>query len=59
VLKSHLITLILFSGLVSVFFAALTRETPKDAVKIGSIMLGSMVGMSILVAWLMYFFPLG
>jgi hypothetical protein len=58
-LRSHFFTLVLFSGLVSVFFATLTRETLKEAVKLGSVMMGSMVGVSIVVAYLMYFFPLG
>ena len=58
-LKSHFLTLVLFSALVSIFFATLTRETVRDAVRLGGVMMASMVGISLLVAYLMYFFPLG
>jgi len=58
-LRSHFFTLILFSALVSTFFGTLTRETAKDAVRLGGVMMVSMVGISLIVAYLMYFFPLG
>jgi len=58
-LRSHFLTLVLFSALVSVFFATLTRETVRDAVKLGGVMMASMVGISLIVAYLMYFFPPG
>lgn len=58
-LRSHFFTLVLFSALVSIFFATLTRETAKDAVRLGTVMMASMIGISLIVAYLMYFFPLG
>ncbi len=56
---SHLLTLLIFSALVSAFFATLTRESLREALKVGSVMMGSMVAISVLMAYLMYFFPLG
>jgi hypothetical protein len=58
-LGSHFLTLVTFSALVSIFFSTLTRETLKDALKLGGVMMASMVGISLIVAYLMYFFPLG
>jgi len=58
-LRSHFLTLVLFAALVSIFFATLTRETLKDALKLGGLMMASMIGISLVVAYLMYFFPLG
>jgi hypothetical protein len=56
-LGSHLLTLILFSGLVSIFFAALSRENFKDGLRLGALMMGLMVGIALAVAWVMYIFP--
>ncbi|HXI04378.1 MAG TPA: hypothetical protein VNI57_14495 [Candidatus Saccharimonadales bacterium] len=55
---SHLLTLIIFAVLVSVFFGALTRETFREGSRIAGVMFASIVGFSLLVAWLMYLFPL-
>jgi hypothetical protein len=57
-LRSHFLTLVIFSTLVSTFFASLTRETPREAIRVGSIMLLSMIGISVVVAYVMYVFPL-
>jgi hypothetical protein len=56
-LGSHLFTLTVFSVLVSTFFACLGRETLKEGLKIASIMAGSMVGVSLVIAYIMYIFP--
>lgn len=58
-LDSHFFTLLVFSTLVSVFFACLTRETLREALKVGSAMLAAMIGVSLLLAYVMYLFPLG
>lgn len=55
---SHLLTLIIFAVLVSVFFGALTRETFREGARIAGVMFASIVGFSLLVAWIMYLFPL-
>ena len=56
---SHLGILIVFSVLVGVFFGALSRETFREGVKVALVLSLSMVVISLLVAYLMYPFPLG
>ena len=56
---SHLGILIVFSVLVGVFFGALSRETFREGVKVALVLSMSMIVISLLVAYLMYPFPLG
>ena len=56
---SHVLTLAVFAALVSVFFATLAKETVREALRFGSIMVGLMVGISVVVGWVMYLFPFG
>ncbi len=58
-MKSHLAILVVFSILVGAFFGALSRETLREAFKVGLVLTLSMVVISMLVAYLMYPFPLG
>ena len=58
-LRSHFLTLLIFSVLVSAFFGTLTRETPRECLKVAVVMLVSMLGISVIVGYVMYFFPLG
>jgi hypothetical protein len=52
----HLFHLLLFSGLVSVFFATLAGEDRRSRLKIGGWLFGGMVLLSVLLAWIMYAF---
>lgn len=52
----HLFHLLLFSGLVSVFFATLAGEDRRSRLKIGAWLFGGMVLLSFLLAWIMYAF---
>jgi Na+-driven multidrug efflux pump len=56
---SHLAILVVFSILVGAFFGALSRETVREAFKVGLVLTLSMILLSLLVAYLMYPFPLG
>lgn len=56
-MKSHLLHLLLYSSLVSVFFALLTRDTVRDRLRIGGIIWVAMVGGALVLAYLMYPFP--
>jgi lipoprotein signal peptidase len=56
--RSHLLNLVLFSAIVATFFAFLTKNTPRERVRLGLILGGAMVGLSLLLAWIMYPFPL-
>ena len=52
----HLIHLLIFSVLVSAFFAVWAGDGKRLRRKIGGSLFIGMVGASLLLAWLMYFF---
>jgi len=54
---SHLLSLLLFSALVSTTFATLMRDEWKDRLRLGAKLFGAFVLSSIVVGWLMYPFP--
>jgi len=56
---SHLAILVVFSILVGAFFGALSRDNLREAFKVGLVLTLSMIVLSMLVAYLMYPFPLG
>jgi len=58
VLRSHFLNLALFSVLVSIFFAFLTQTTGRKRVQVMLVMGGSMIVLSLIVAYVMYPFPL-
>jgi hypothetical protein len=58
VLRSHFLNLVLFSVLVSVFFAFLTQTRGRDRVRVMLVMGGAMIVLSLVVAYVMYPFPL-
>jgi len=58
VIRSHFLNLVIFSALVSVFFAFLTQEDRRERLKLMTILCLSMVVLSLLVAYAMFPFPL-
>jgi len=58
VIRSHFLNMAIFSALVAVFFAFLTQNETRDRVRISVIIGGSMVVLSLIVAYVMYPFPL-
>ena len=57
-MTSHLGFLIVFSVFVSVIFAVLMRDRPRDQLMLGARLLGGFVGVALLLAWLIYPLPL-
>ena len=57
-MQSHFVIMAIFSLLVSIFFGLLLRREAKEIVKLGAMLFLCMVGGAILVAWIMYPFPL-
>lgn len=55
---SHLGLLVIFAVLVGAFFGLISRETFRDGLKVFLVLTLSMVVLSLLVAYLMYPFPL-
>lgn len=56
---SHFLLMVLYSALVSVFFAALWRRSLRDQTILFLQLFFGMVGGGLLLAWLMYPFPPG
>jgi hypothetical protein len=57
-IRSHFLNLVIFSVLVGVFFAFLTQTGTRDRVRVLLILGGSMIVLSLVVAYAMYPFPL-
>ncbi len=56
-LRSHFLNMVIFSGLVAVFFAFLTQTGRKERLKVAAILCLSMIVLSLLVAYAMFPFP--
>jgi heme A synthase len=54
---SHLLWLIVFTFLVSVVFAVLMRDDPRDQLRTGAYMLAGFVAAALVFGWLMYPMP--
>ncbi len=57
-IRSHFLNLVVFSVLVAVFFAFLTQERTRDRVRVVLILGGAMIVLSLIVAYVMYPFPM-
>ena len=55
---SHFLLMILYALFVSVVFAVLLRDQPREQLKTGGMMLGGFVAAAYLLSWLMFPFPL-
>ncbi len=56
-MASHLLTLVVFSGLVSTVFATLLRDDRRSRLRFGLKLFAAFVGSVVLVGWLMAPFP--
>ena len=56
-MKSHFIHMVLFSAIVSTFFAFLTRQQPRARFRLGLVLACAMIGASLVLAWVMFPFP--
>ena len=57
-MTSHLGLLVLFASFVSLIFAVLMRDDPKEQVRFGARLLGGFIGAALVLSWLMYPLPL-
>ncbi len=57
-MTSHFGLLILFAAFVSLIFATIAKDTPKEQAKLGFSLLGSFLGSAIVLGWLMRLLPL-
>jgi hypothetical protein len=56
-LQSHLLNLLVFSGLVSTVFATLLRDDPASRIRFGLRAFGGFVLATLVLAWVMRPFP--
>ena len=57
-MTSHFGLMLMFSLFVSIVFAVLTRDEPKEQITLGARLFGGFVGAGILIGWLLYPIPL-
>ena len=56
-MRSHLFLLTLFAFFVSLVFALLAKDEPREQLRFGSLMFGGFVVSAIVLGWLMYPLP--
>jgi hypothetical protein len=57
-MTSHLGLMVIFSLGVSVVFATLQRDEPREQILLGARLLAGFLGVGILMGWVLYFLPL-
>ena len=57
-MTSHFWLMVLYAFFVSLVFAVLLRDDPREQLKTGAMMLGGFIVAAYVVSWLMYPFPL-
>jgi hypothetical protein len=56
-MRSHLLNLLLFSGLVSTVFATLLRDTTRDRLRFGALAFAAFVLSTLAIGWITNPFP--
>ncbi len=57
-MTSHFGMMVLFAGFVSLVFALLMRDEPREQVTFGATLFAGFVGAGVVFGWLMYALPL-
>ena len=57
-MTSHFLLLALFAFLVSIVFAALMRDEPRQQIRTAGVMFAGFVATAVVLGWLMYPLPL-
>ena len=55
---SHFLLMVLFAGFMSLVFALLMRDDPREQVRFGALLWAAFTGIGVLLGWLMYPLPL-
>ena len=56
-MRSHFVLLTLFAFFVSLVFALLTKDEPREQARFGGTMFAGFIAAAIVLGWLMYPFP--
>lgn len=54
----HFLLLVLFAFFVSLVFAVLVRDEPRQQLRTGGLMFGGFIAAAVVLGWLMYPLPL-
>ena len=57
-MTSHFVLLLVFAAFVSVVFATLMRDDPREQLRLGGRIFAGFVGAGVLLGWLLFPFPL-
>jgi hypothetical protein len=57
-MASHFLLMVLYALLVSIAFAVLLRDDPREQARLGGMMLAAFVAFAYAIGWLMYPLPL-
>ena len=57
-MPSHVFSLLLFAGFVSLIFAVLMHDDPPDQAKLGGVLFASFVATAVVLGWILFPFPL-
>ena len=57
-MKSHLLLMALFAFFVSLVFALLSKDDPREQLRFGGMLFGGFLIAALVLGWLMYPFPL-
>lgn len=57
-MQSHFLLLAIFAFFISLVFAALAKDDPREQLRFGGLLFAGLVGAAIALGWLMYPIPL-
>jgi len=57
-MQSHLALLATFAFFVSLVFAVIAKDDPREQLRFGGLMFGGFLASALVLGWLMYPFPL-
>ena len=57
-MRSHVLLFALFAFFVSLVFALLSKDDPREQIRLGSMLFGGFMIAALVLGWLMYPFPL-
>jgi hypothetical protein len=56
-MRSHILLLSLFAFFVSLVFATIAKDDPREQLRFGGLMFAGFVGSALVLGWLMFPFP--
>ncbi len=57
-MQSHLMLMAVFAMFVSLVFALIAKDEPREQAQLGGLMFAAFMGAAIVLGWLMYPFPI-